>query len=84
MILCLNFQLNIQYLCISQIIVAQTRAVYTFVIPNRKIMLNVNNTTKMRKVYTLYYSHYFGRVIYIFRLIKILIRGGEDKDDNSY
>lgn len=36
-------------------------------------MLNVNNTTKIRKVDTLYYSHYFWTVIYIFRLIKILI-----------
>lgn len=74
MILYLNFQSNVQYVRINQIIVAQTRAVYTFVIPNRKIMLNVNNTTKIRKVDTLYYGHYFGRMIYIFRLIKILIR----------
>lgn len=54
MILYLNFQSNIQYIRISQIIVVQTRAVYTFVIPNRKIMSNANNTTKIRKVDTLY------------------------------
>lgn len=55
MILYLNVQSNIQYIRINQIIVVQTRAVYTLVIPNRKIMLNANDTTKIRKVIQIHY-----------------------------